>query len=172
MQGIEASGVSSGVSHWNGMRLRERKSRTSESPADQRSADDANAVEGWLVAVAPGTEQVIEHGVKLFLGRIPRLVQVVVNLGGVDGADGRFGVRVGGQQHAFRVRVELHGALQEFDPGHAGHALVGQKKRDHVAAILELLADIERGAARCGAQDAVRLARNADADPEPRLQER
>ncbi len=69
-------------------------------------ADDANAFEGWLVALLPGFEQVVQHRVELFFGRIPRLVQVVVDLGGVDGADGGFGVGVGGQQHALGVRID------------------------------------------------------------------
>ena len=134
-----------GSSHLYSMRLRERKSRTAWSAGDQRSADDADALVGRLVALLPGFEQVVEDGVELFFGRVPGLVEVVVDLGGVDGADGGFGVGVGGEQDALGLGVDGDGLLEEVDAGHAGHALVGEEEGDGLLALLKLAADVERG---------------------------
>jgi hypothetical protein len=121
-------------------------------------ADDADALIGGFVALLPGFEQVIEDGVEFLFGRVPGLVEVVVNLGGVDGADGGFGVRVGGEQDAFGLRIEHHGLLQEVDAGQAGHALVGEEERDGVLSLQQLPADIERRLAGGSAKDAIVLA--------------
>ncbi len=81
-----------------------------------------------------------------------------MDLGGVDGADGGFGIGVGGEQDALGLGVERHGLLQEVDAGHAGHALVGEEEGDGLLALDELAADIERGHAGGGAEDTVVLA--------------
>jgi hypothetical protein len=47
--------------------------------------------------------------------------------------------------------------LKKVDPRHTGHALVGEKKRDDVFALLQLTADVKRGYTGCGADDAVVL---------------
>ena len=78
--------------------------------------------------------------------------------GGVDGADGGFGVGVGGEQDALGLGEDLHGALEEVDAGHAGHALVGEEEGDDVAALFELGGDVEGGLSGGGAEDAVVLA--------------
>jgi hypothetical protein len=80
-----------------------------------------------------------------------------VDAGGVDRLDRRFRVRVGRQQHALCVWIKLHHAHQQLHAGHARHALVGKVERDHIAALLELLADIQRGLAGGGAENAVVL---------------
>ncbi len=120
-------------------------------------ADDDDSFVGRLIALLPGFQQVVEHGVELLFGRIPGLVEVVVDLGGVDGADRGFGVGVGGEEDALGVGVDGDGLLQEVDAGHAGHALVGEEECDDVLAFLELAADVERGCAGGGADDAVVL---------------
>jgi hypothetical protein len=120
-------------------------------------ADDADALEGGLITLLPGFEQVVEDGVELFFGRIPGLVEVVVNLSGVDSADGGFGVGVGGEQDAFGLGVEGHGLLQEVDAGHAGHALVGEEQGNGLFAVDKLLADVERGLAGGCTQDTIVL---------------
>jgi len=81
-----------------------------------------------------------------------------VDLGGVDGADGGFGVGVGGEEDALGFGVERHGGLQEVDAGHAGHALVGEEEGDGFLALDELLADVESCAAGGCSDDAVVLA--------------
>ncbi len=121
-------------------------------------ADELEAVERWYLAVVPGGQQIVEHRVELFLRRIPRLVQVVVDARGVDGANGGFSVGIGSQEHALGVGIERDGLLEELDAGHAGHALVADDERDDVVALLELAADVECGLSGGGAQDAVVLA--------------
>jgi hypothetical protein len=44
-------------------------------------ADNAQAFKRWLIASLPVFEQVVECGVELLFGRIPRLVEVVVDAG-------------------------------------------------------------------------------------------
>ncbi len=120
-------------------------------------ADDADAFEGWLVALLPGFEEIVQHWVELFFGRIPGLVQVVVNLGGVDGADGGFGVGVGGQQDSLGIGVDRQGLLEKIDAGHSGHALVREEEGYDVVAFLELAADVQSGSPGGGADDSVVL---------------
>ncbi len=59
-------------------------------------ADDAQSLKGGLVAGLPVFKQVGEDGVELLLGRVPGLVEVIVDAGGIDGLNGSFGVGVGG----------------------------------------------------------------------------
>ena len=69
-------------------------------------------------------QQVVESGKEFFLGRIPRLHQIVVHAGFVDGIDGGVGIRVGGEQGALGERVHLHGFGKEVNAVHLGHALI------------------------------------------------
>ena len=55
----------------------------------------------------PRVEQIVDHREEAFLGRIPWLRQVVIEMRLVDGPDRRFDVGVGGQQDAPRERVHL-----------------------------------------------------------------
>ena len=48
----------------------------------------------------------------------------------VDRLDGDVGIRVGGEQHELGVTCVLERLLQELDPGHHGHPLVGRDQRD------------------------------------------
>ena len=121
-------------------------------------ADHADAFVRRLVALFPGLEQLIEYGVKLLFGGVPGLVEVVVNLGGVDGPDGGFGIGVRGEEHTLGVREHGHGLLQEVDAGHAGHALVGEEEGNGLLALDQLAADVEGRGAQGGAQDAIALA--------------
>ena len=120
-------------------------------------ADDPDAFEGGFVALLPGLEQVVQHGIKLLFRRIPGLVEVVVDLCGVDGADGCFGVGVGGQEDAFRVGIDRERLLEKVDSGHPRHALVGEEERDDILALVKLAADIQRGGSGGSADDAVVL---------------
>src|SRR5260370_39018466 len=91
---------------------------------------DPNTLKRRLIALLPGLEQVVQHRVELLLGWVPGLVEVVVNLGGVDGPDRCLGVGVSRQQDTFGVRVDLHGLLEEIDAGHPRPPLVREEERD------------------------------------------
>ena len=110
-------------------------------------ADDAQALKGRPVTCLPVLEQVVEDGVELLLRRVPGLVEVVVDAGGVDGADGRFGVGVGGEQDAPRLGIEIAGPLQQLDAGHARHALVAEEQRHRLLAGLQLGQGVQCGLA-------------------------
>ena len=69
-------------------------------------------------------QKVIESGKELFFRRIPRLHQVVVHAGFVDGVDGSVGIRVCGQQGTLGKRVHLHGFGEEIYAVHLGHTLI------------------------------------------------
>ncbi len=63
----------------------------------------------------------------------------------VDGPDGGVGVRVGSEQDAFGVRIELLcGLFQKEDAAHLRHALVDEHERHRVAALLETAEEVER----------------------------
>ena len=121
-------------------------------------SDDSNSFKRRLVAELPASEQIVQHGIELLFGRIPWFVQVVVNFGRIDGADGSFCVRVGGEENALGVGIDRQGLLEEVDSGHAGHALVREEEGDRVLSHLKLAAYVERSSPGGGADDAVVLA--------------
>ena len=86
----------------------------------------------------PGVEQIVDHRKEAFLGRIPRLRQVVIEMRLVDGLDGRVDVRIGREQHAPRQRVDLARLREHFGAQHARHALIADQHRQRVAARLQL----------------------------------
>jgi hypothetical protein len=106
---------------------------------------------------APQLEQLVDHRVELLLGRLPRLQQVVVEVDHVDRLDGGVGVGVGGQQGPPGVGEQVHGLLEELQPAHLGHAVVGQEHRHQVAAELDLGQRLQRLGARLGPDDPVVL---------------
>ena len=77
-------------------------------------ADDAQALEDRHVARLPILEQIVEDGIELFFRRIPGLVEVIVDARGIDGANGRLGVGIGGEEHAACVRIDVARPLQQF----------------------------------------------------------
>ena len=79
-------------------RVRSRRPLVSDQPQSLRL--------GQILGL-PGVEQIVDHREEAFLGRIPRLRQVVIEMRLVDGLDGRFDVRVGREQDAPRQRVHL-----------------------------------------------------------------
>ena len=121
-------------------------------------ADDAQAARLERRAGLPGRQQILEHREEAFLGRIPRLQQVVVERDLVDRGDRRRRVRVGGQQHALGVRHDRAGLHQEVRAGHHRHPLVGEQQRDLVAARAHLREQLERLGAGGRPQDPVALA--------------
>jgi len=73
-----------------------------------RPAQHAHAFKGRSIVGGPVFQKVVQNGVKMLLGRVPGLQQVVIELHFVEGADGGFGVGVGGEQHPFGFRVNFH----------------------------------------------------------------
>ncbi len=106
--------------------------------------DHPHSLERRLIPLFPSLHQVVEHRVKLLLRRIPWLIEVIVNLGRVDRADRRLGIRIGRQQNPLCLWKQHHRLLQQLHTVHTGHPLVGEEKRNRVAALLQLPADIER----------------------------
>ena len=118
-------------------------------------ADNAQTLEGRPVTGLPVIEEVGDNGVELFFRRVPGLIEVVVDAGGVDGANGRFGVRVGGEEDAARFGVERARPLKHFHAAHAGHALVADEQGHGLVAGFQLREHVEGSLAASGAHDAV-----------------
>ena len=62
----------------------------------------------------------------------------MVEVDDVDRLDRGVGVRVGREERPAGVGEEVHRFLEELEPAHLGHAMVGQQHRNQVAAQLEL----------------------------------
>jgi hypothetical protein len=73
----------------------------------------------------PRGQQILDDREQLLLGRIPRLEQVVVKGDLVDRVDRRFGIGVGGEQHAFGRRHDLPRAHEVIRARQPRHPLVG-----------------------------------------------
>ena len=85
----------------------------------------------------PRVEQIVDHREETFLGRIPRLRQIVIEMRLVDGLHRCFDVRVGREQDAPRQRVHLARFGEHFAPQHAGHALIADQHGQRIAAALQ-----------------------------------
>ena len=120
-------------------------------------ADDLGLGHRAVVRVPPRVQQRVHRRVQLLLGRVPGLEQVVVDVDHVDGVNGGVGVRVGGQQRPPRARVQVHRPLEELDPVHLRHPVVGQDHRDLVAAQPHLPQRLQRRVAGLGPDDPVLL---------------
>jgi hypothetical protein len=84
-------------------------------------------------------EEPVDHRVQLFLWRIPRLEQVVVQVDDIDRVDRGVGVGVRRQQHPAGERVDVHRLFEELDAAHLRHPVVGDEHCDGVTAQLELV---------------------------------
>ena len=115
----------------------------------------AQPLERRLVARVPVFQQVAQHRIELFLRRIPGLVEVVVDAGGVDGLDGGLGVCVGGEQNPLRLGINLPRTLQELDPGNPRHALVAADQGHRLLAGLQLCQRVQGSLGAGGAHHAV-----------------
>jgi hypothetical protein len=82
----------------------------------------------------------------------------VVDVDDVDRVDGGIGVGIRREQRAPGVGEEVHRLFEELDPGHVGHAVVGEEHGHQVAAQLQLPQRVERLRPRLRAHDAVALA--------------
>ena len=110
------------------------------------------------VGLVPVAEQVVDDGVEPLRGRVPRLEQVVVEPDRVDRLDRHVGVGVRREQQQLGAGSVLARALQELDPRHLRHALVGGDQRHPTVAQRELGEHLERLGTGAGADDAVVLA--------------
>ncbi len=118
-------------------------------------ADDLEFGHRPRVGRPPGFQQRIHHRVELLLGRIPGLEQVIVEINHVDRVDGGAGVGVGGQQRPPRPGVNVHRVLEELDPVHLRHPVIGQEHRDRFTAQLHLAQRVEGHRPGLGAHDPV-----------------
>ncbi len=98
------------------------------------------------------------------LVRVPRLGDEVIDAPGVDRLHQAVHVGIGGQHDAHRVRGALLALSQELDPGHAGHALVGEDHR-HLGLRLQtgqrLLAVARAQHAELGGEDRLQRVQHA-----------
>ncbi len=124
-------------------------------------ADDPYAARRQRGARLPRRQQVFDDREQLFLGRVPRLQQVVVERDLVDRRDRRLGVGVRRQQHALGVGRELSRLEQILRAGHRRHPLVGDQHRDLVTARAQLAQHLEPLCARARAEDPKALAEAA-----------
>ena len=86
---------------------------------------------------------------------IPGLHQIVIQRDFIDRIDGSFRIRICREQHTFRFGEQLAGIFEELHAAHDRHALIRQKKRDDVAALLQKLDSLKRRRARIGLDDTV-----------------
>jgi hypothetical protein len=82
----------------------------------------------------------------------------VVEVDHVDRLDRGVGVGVRRQQHPAGEREQVHRLLQELDPGHLRHPVVGQQQRDRLTAQLQLAQRLQRLRSGLGPDDPVLLA--------------
>jgi hypothetical protein len=93
----------------------------------------------------PRIEQPVYRRVELLLRGVPGLEQVVIHVDEVDRVDRGVRVRVRGQQRPAGPRVHVHGPLEELDPVHLRHPVVGQQHRYLVAPELHLPQRLQGG---------------------------
>ena len=91
-------------------------------------ADDVGSVERLAISSLPVFELISQNRVEVLLRRLPRLHQVVIEFDFVDRIDGRGRVRIGGQQHAARFRLQRDRLLQKLGAAHMRHSLIDEKE--------------------------------------------
>jgi len=102
-------------------------------------------------------QQVVERGIEFFLGRIPRLHQIIMYARLVDGVDGGIRIRVRRKQGPLGEGVHLHGFGEEIYAIHLGHALIGEKQGHGIVARFQFLQCGEAGTAGIRTHDAVAI---------------
>ena len=139
------------------MRLPARKSLISCDRGDHWCPTSLSPFASGEILGLPVVEQIVDHREEAFLGRIPRLREVVIEMRLVDGLDGRVDVRVGREHHATRQRVDLAGLREHLSPLDARHPLVADHDGQRVASGLQFADGGERLFARGRADDRVGL---------------
>src|SRR5947207_5733445 len=76
--------------------------------------DHADPLEWWIERGLPVVKQVVEHGVKILVGWIPRLHKVVIELDLVDGAYRRFRIRIRCEKGTLGLGKYRHPPLEEL----------------------------------------------------------
>ena len=89
-------------------------------------SNDPQALKRRTVACFPVIQKIREDRVEFFLRRVPRLIEVVVDPRGIDGADRGLSIGVRGKKHPARIGVDLSCVFEEFHASHAWHALVAK----------------------------------------------
>ena len=120
----------------------------------------------------PGREQILEDREQLFLGRVPRLEQVVVQRDLVDRLNRRLRVGIRSQQHALGVGRELSGLHEIVGSRQSRHPLVCDQQGNLVAARPDLSEQLEAVGTRPRAHHAVALTEAAPQVPRDRRQHR
>src|SRR5437773_6610057 len=105
----------------------------------------------------PVVEQIVDYREEAFLGWIPRLREVVIEMRHVDGLDGGVDVRVGREHHASRQRIHVARLRERVGPLDARHPLVADHDGQRVASRLDFADGGERLFARGRADDRVGL---------------
>ena len=82
----------------------------------------------------------------------------MVEVDDVDRLDGGVGVGVRGEERPTGVGEQVHRLLEELEPAHLGHAMVGQQHCDQVAAQLQLTQRLQGLWAGLGPHHAIVLA--------------
>ena len=90
-----------------------------------------------MVGSSPVAKEIVQLGIQVLGGRVPRLHKKIVEIRLVDGADGGIRVGISGQQRPLRFGKYLPGLLQKHDSIHVRHALIGQQKGNAVVTELE-----------------------------------
>ena len=116
-------------------------------------AHQADPLERRAEGRPPVREEVVEDREEALLGRIPRLLEVLVQADLVDRPDRHVGVRVGGEEDPLGIRRQLHGGGQELDAGHPGHPLVDDEQRHRRVAQGQAADRVEGGRAGVGGDD-------------------
>jgi hypothetical protein len=73
----------------------------------------------------------------------------------VDGLDGGFRVRVGGQENALRIRENVESLSEKRDPRHSGHSLIYDEESQRLVSEGKVLEDLEARRSRLGPEDPV-----------------
>src|ERR1700686_3409778 len=107
-------------------------------------AQYSNSLKGGTVRSLPIIEQVVQLGIQVLGGRIPRLHEKVVEVGLVDSADRGVRVGIGGEQCPLGVRVYLPRFLKKPNTIHARHALIREEKSHSIIANLQSLEQVQR----------------------------
>ena len=114
---------------------------------------------GRLVGVlgVPVAEEVVDDGVEVLLGRVPRLEEVVVEADVVDRLDRHTGVGVRRQQQPLGAvgQAAFLGGREGLDAGHVRHPLVDCDERHGPVAQRELRQHLQSLLARRRPHDAV-----------------
>jgi hypothetical protein len=117
--------------------------------------DDADIDLLISVVSPPVVEEIVDARVEALLSGIPRLHEIAVEADVVYRPDGRFCIRVGGEQHQLGIGDQPARLVEELDARHPRHALIRDDQRNRTTPHRELLERVEGLLPRRGADDPV-----------------